>query len=166
MNDDVSYAANLGASINRGLGSINAPKKKKPTAKDDKVTDKPAETQQPEATKTQTELPKVKKTSSKKTKQDLSPKFVKSERVNKPAETPKTKEIGVGLKQAPVSSNPNVGKQFKGYEALYGTDRQSPTNLTDLGKTKSGNELDEVTGPINRKGNPTGKYINPTGPIF
>lgn len=119
MSDDVSYAANLGASINKGLGSINAPKKKRPKTKDDKVTDKTAETAQPEPTKTKTELPKVKKPSSKKTKVSSAPIMVKSERINKPAEPSGPKPIMYNYKDLPTSGpgsefNPNRGRQFNG----------------------------------------------------
>jgi hypothetical protein len=119
MSDDVSYAANLGASINRGLGSINAPKKKKPTAKDDKATNKTAETAQPEPAKTKTESPKVKKTSLKKTKTPSTPIMVKSERINKPAEPSGPKPIMYNYKDLPTSGpgsefNPNRGRQFNG----------------------------------------------------
>jgi hypothetical protein len=152
MNDDVSYAANIGASINRGLGSINIPKKKKPTGKEDKVT-KPVEAPPTEAPKTQKELPAVKKPSSKKTKAPEPPLKVKSWRTNTPTESTGPKPIMYNYKDLPTSGpgsehNPNIGRQFKD------------------NKPKSGNEIDEVTGPVNPKGNPTGKYINPTGPIF
>jgi hypothetical protein len=119
MSDDVSYAANIGASINRGLGSINVPKKKKPTGKDDKVTNTTKETQQPEAPKPQKELPTVKKPSSKKTKTPAAPVYVKSERINKPTEPTGPKPIMFNYKDLPTSGpgsefNPNRGRQFNG----------------------------------------------------
>jgi hypothetical protein len=118
MNDDVSYAANIGASINRGLGSINLPKKKKPTGKEDKVT-KPVEPPTTEAPKTQKELPAVKKPSSKKTKASSTPIMVKSERINKPTEPSGPKPIMYNYKDLPTSGpgsefNPNRGRQFNG----------------------------------------------------
>jgi hypothetical protein len=137
MSDDVSYAANLGASINRGLGSINAPKKKKPKDKDDKVTDKPAETAQPEPAKAKTESPKVKKDSLKKTKAPSTPIMVKSERINKPAEPSGPKPIMYNYKDLPTSSTstektPTVGRQFTKYAGMYGTDNQPPIDLSKL----------------------------------
>jgi hypothetical protein len=153
MSDDVSYAASIGASINRGLGSINPPKKKKPADNEDKTTNKTKETPQPEATKPQKETPAVKKPSSKKTKTSSKPIMVKSERINKPTEPTGPKPIMYNYKDLPTSGpgsefNPNRGRQFKGTKSV------------------SGNEIDEITGPVNPKGNPTGKFINPTGPIF
>ena len=119
MSDDVSYAASIGASINRGLGSINAPKKKKPKETTDKETTKTAETAQPEPPKPTTALPKVKKPSSKKTKAPSTPIMVKSERINKPTEPTGPKPIMYNYKELPTSGpgsefNPNRGRQFNG----------------------------------------------------
>lgn len=54
MTDDVGYAAALGASINRGLGSINIPKPKE--AKEKKTEDPEAEGKTPSATDVRTAL--------------------------------------------------------------------------------------------------------------
>lgn len=121
MSDDVSYAANLGASINRGLGSINAPKKKKPKVTEDKGTKK--------VKSTRTNVP----TAEKKDKnivdaEIVEPTKVKSERINVPTSTPTA--------QKQLSYSPNVGPQFKGYKDLYGGAYGSTHTqpATDLGK--------------------------------
>jgi hypothetical protein len=128
MSDEVRNAAFIGASINKGLGSIPVPKGKKNNKDKDKdtktaETTKPAETTQP-APETKA-IPKVKNPSSKKPPQKSAPVFVKSERVNKPTITP-TKEITPGQgalpfdpRSLPTSGpgsefNPNRGRQFNG----------------------------------------------------
>lgn len=54
MSDDVSFAANIGSAINRGLGSIPVPKPKK--AKEKKTEDPEAEGKTPSATDVRTAL--------------------------------------------------------------------------------------------------------------
>lgn len=124
MSDDVSYAASIGASINRGLGSIRAPKKKeskKPEVKENKGAKKVKSTRTNAST------------SEKKDKniidaEIVEPTKVKSERINVSPNAP------TSPKQ--LSYSPNVGAQFKGYKDTYGstygsTHTQPPT---DLGK--------------------------------
>jgi hypothetical protein len=119
MSDDVSYAASIGASINRGLGSINPPKKKKPSDKD--TEDK---TKGPKKVKsTRTNAPKPEKKD--KNIVDaviVEPVKVKAERTNAP------KELTTGQKQLPY--NPNVGPQFKKTTGIYGTDNQPAVDLS------------------------------------
>jgi hypothetical protein len=104
MSDDVSYAASIGASINKGLGSIKPPKKK-PADKEEKV----------KSTK------KVKSTRTNASKKDkniidgvvVEPTFVKSERINTPS------EISFNPRTLPTHGpgseyNPNRGRQFNG----------------------------------------------------
>ena len=130
MSDEVRNAAFIGASINKGLGSIPIPKGKKSNKSKDKEkntktaeTNKTAETSQP-ASETKS-IPKVKNPSSKKPTQKSEPMFVKSERVNNNTITP-TKEITTGQASLPFDPrtlptsgpgsefNPNRGRQFNG----------------------------------------------------
>ena len=146
MSNEISAARGIGARISKGTGSIPLPKKKQDAKEKGvkKVKSSRVTAEKPDKNIVDAEIV------------DVTPVKVKSERINTP------KEITTGQKQLTAGEPQRVvGRQFKEYAGLYGTDTQPPVNLT-----KSGNELDEVTGPINPKGNPTGKYINPTGPIF
>ena len=130
MSDEVKNAAFIGASINRGLGSIPILKGKKSNKDKDKEkntktadTTKSTETTQPD-TETKA-IPKVKNPSSKKPTQKQAPVFVKSERVNNNTITP-TKELTTGQASLPYDPrvlptsgagsefNPNRGRQFNG----------------------------------------------------
>lgn len=128
MSDDVRQASFIGGAINKNLGGIPTFNKKR--KKSDKDTDKKTEettktTEAPQPSSDTKSLPKPKKPSSKKTKVDSSPIFVKSERVNNNTITP-TNEVTTGQKQL------NVGQQFQQYSGRYGTDRQLPVSLKDL----------------------------------
>ena len=127
MSDEVRNAAFIGASINKGLGSIPIPRGKKKNKDKDKDT-KPAETtktaETPQAAPETKAIPKVKNPSSKKPTQKSEPVFVKSERI-KPTITP-TKEITTGQGSLPFDPrslptsgpgsefNANRGRQFNG----------------------------------------------------
>ena len=117
MNDEVGYAASIGASINRGAGSfpkLKETKDKKPDAKE----------KGPKKVKsTRTNTPKAEKKD--KNIVDaviVEPTKVKAERVNAP------KELTTGQRQLPY--NPNIGAQFKGNTGLYGTDNQPAVDLS------------------------------------
>ena len=119
MNDEVRNAAFIAAAINKGLGGIPTLKKnKKDNKKDDKKktseTTETTEIKEPKETKA---LPK--NPSSKKPKTTNAPVFVKSERVNTPAEPSGPKPITFTPKDLPTHGpgseyNPNRGRQFNG----------------------------------------------------
>jgi hypothetical protein len=116
MSDDVSYAASIGASINKGLGSIKPPKPKKPKATEEKGPKK--------VKSTRTNAPtKEKKDKNIVDAVIVEPVKVTSERLNTP------KEITTGQKQ--LTHTPTIGKQFTGYSNTYGsTHTQPPVDLS------------------------------------
>jgi len=112
MSDDVSYAASIGASINKGLGSIKPPKTKKPKSKENK-----------EKTIKKVKSTQIKKEDKYANIEDaviVEPTSVKSERLNSPKETTTgQKSISFNPRTLPTHGpgseyNPNRGRQFNG----------------------------------------------------
>jgi CRISPR/Cas system CMR-associated protein Cmr1 (group 7 of RAMP superfamily) len=108
MSDDVRNAALIGASINKGLGSIRIPKPKNPKDKDTK--DKGPK----KVKSTRTNAPKKEKEDKNIIDAEIvEPTFVKSERINTP------KEVTFNRQTLPTHGpgseyNPNRGRQFNG----------------------------------------------------
>lgn len=169
MNDDVSQANFIGNAINKSLVGIPTRKKKKDDGKNnnkdkDKNEDPVKETEPTEpTTPSKPSTPSAPKT---KTGKNATIKDVKL--AISAGKIDQEQGINLSRGYANQFAKKEVGRQFRDYVGSYGgTSNQPPVNLTNLNtKNSSGNEIDEVTGPINPKGNPTGKYINPTGPIF
>jgi hypothetical protein len=119
MNDEVRNAAFIAAAINKGLGGIPTPKKKKKDNKKDdkKKTSETTESTETKETKETKALPK--NPSSNKPEATAAPVFVKSERVNTSAEPSGPKPITFVTKDLPTHGpgseyNPNRGRQFNG----------------------------------------------------
>jgi hypothetical protein len=144
MSDEVAGARRIGAMIERGSGTLPRARRKK--------VEKEKEDKGPKKVKSKRIVEKDDPNII--DAEVVEPIKVKSERVDAPKElTTGQRQLGFNRYDIPTHGpgsefNPNVGRQFRD------------------NKPKSGNELDEVTGPINPRGNPTGKYVNPTGPIF
>jgi hypothetical protein len=173
MSDDVRNAAAIGAAVDRSLGGIPSPRRK--SKKKGKKDTKNNSSETP--TKSNTDTAKPEKTQEVETPADRKPSTRTPSGKNATIKDVKA-AIGAGKIDQEQAVNlssgyardfarKEVGRQFREYAGSYGTDRQPAVDLTSLSsKTKSGNEIDEVTGPINPSGNPTGKFINPKGSIF
>lgn len=196
MSDEVRNAASIGAAVNRSLANLpGGGKKSKKKVKKTTETNETSSTKSSENSAKETQKPEKGravefdfkeirdlfrlKPGSPAAPTQTSP----ASRTRKPAGKNATiKDVKTALGAGKIDqeqavnlssgyardfAKKEVGRQFKDYAGSYGTDREPPVNLTNLNtKKSSGNELDEVTGPTNPNGRPTGKFVNPTGPIF
>ena len=170
MNDDVSTANFIGNAINKGLVGIPTRKKKKDDGKGKGKGKSEDTTKEPEATEptAPSEPVEPSKPSAPRTKTGKNATIKDVKAAISAGKIDQEQGINLSRGYANQFAKKEVGRQFRDYVGSYGgTSNQPPVNLTNLNtKNSSGNEIDEVTGPVNPKGNPTGKYVNPTGPIF
>jgi hypothetical protein len=123
-NDEISAARGIGSRISRGTGSIRIPIKKKREKEEGvkKVKSSRVSTEKPDKNIIDAEIV------------DVTPVKVKSERINMPKEiTTGQKQITAGEPERPIAQpQRTVGRQFKEYAGLYGTDTQPAVDLSKL----------------------------------
>ena len=124
MSNEISAAKGIGARISKGTGSIPLPRKKKSEKEEGvkKVKSSRVSTEKPDKNIIDAEIV------------DVTPVKVKSERINMPKEiTTGQKQITAGEPERPIAQpQRTVGRQFKEYAGLYGTDTQPAVDLSKL----------------------------------
>lgn len=123
MSNEISAARGIGSRISKGTGSIPLPKKKTDAKEKGakKVKSSRVTEEKPDKNIIDAEIV------------DVTPTKVKSERINMPKEiTTGQKQLTAGEPQRVEQPQKAVGRQFKEYAGLYGTETQPAVDLSKL----------------------------------